>query len=413
MKKILGALLAAVMLTLVGCSLVFPGADESDESGSGSSRIDYSSEYADKWCYQRLSHQLKTGYAEIYAAVIENFDRDNTVTITDSKLGTQREYNGLRVELSNPLKSREDARMLYTAFVWDNPQLFYIGNTYSYEGYRSGKTDYYNVFCLVFTMSAQERSIASKQLENAVLQIRTRLYGSSPANQFETELFLHDELIRICSYEDRATDKADPSALYPTAFTAYGALVDGRAVCEGYSRAMQLLLHRSGIECTLVSGFDQKGVAHMWNMVTIDGLNYHLDPTWDDNTGRVHHSYFNLTTAEILKSHTIDQDNLGVDTCTAVDANYYLRKGRQLYTVRRDEIAKVIADAVRQGDAAVDLRFTKDTFAGARLFINNRSLLSQKVNAELEDTGLRMWNYEEYNVNDIYYTLTLYKQETV
>ena len=73
----------------------------------------------------------------------------------------------------------------------------------------------------------------------------------------------------------------------------------------------------------------------------------------------------------------------------------------------------MIADAVRQGDAAVDLRFTKDTFAGARLFINNRSLLSQKVNAELEDTGLRMWNYEEYNVNDIYYTLTLYKQETV
>ncbi|MDD2361540.1 MAG: hypothetical protein PHH84_01075 [Oscillospiraceae bacterium] len=410
MKKLITAISAALMLFMSGCSFFFPGLDESDEQSDSGSGIDYSSEYDGKWCYQRLSPQLKIGYGEIYAAVIENFDIDNTVTITDSELGTEREYNGLRVELSRPLKSNDDAKRLYTAFVSDNPQFFYIGNTYSFEGYRTGRTDHYNVFCIVFTMTAQERSTASVRLEDAISQIRTSLINSSPSGQFETELFLHDELARICSYENRASDTVDPITLYPNAFTAYGALVEGLAVCEGYSRAMQLLLHRSGIEATLVGGFDMKGVAHMWNLVTIDGRNYHLDPTWNDNSDRLHHSYFNLTTDEILKSHTIDSDNIGVDTCTAVEANYYLRNGRLLDTVKRDEIADVIARAVIHGEMLIDLRFAENTFAGARLFINNRELLIQKVNSKLKGTGFSMWNYDEYNVNDIYHTLTLYKE---
>jgi len=409
-KKLTTAILAALILLLSGCSLFFPGLEDPDDESSGGSGIDYSSEYKDNWCYLRLSPQLKAGYGEIYAAVIENFDMDNVVTITDSKLGTEREYNGLRIELTRPLKSREDAKRLYTAFVSDNPQLFYIGNTYSYEGYRSGRTDYYNVFYLVLTMTARERSIATRRLEDAIFQIRTSMISESPSDQFETELFLHDELARICSYENRSSDTIDPIALYPTAFTAYGALVEGLAVCEGYSRAMQLLLNRMDIECTLVGGYDTKGVAHMWNLVTIDGRNYHLDLTWNDNADRLHHSYFNLTTEEILKSHTIDSDNIGVDTCTAVNANYYRRMGRFLDTVNRDEIADTIAKAVRSGEMIIDLRFTKNTFAGAHLFINNRELLMQKVDLKLEGTGFSMWSYDDYNVNDTQHTLTIYKK---
>ncbi|HHV51699.1 MAG TPA: hypothetical protein GXX54_08380 [Clostridiales bacterium] len=404
------ALLAVLTLLFTGCSLVFPSMDESKGGDNKGSGIDYSKEYEGKWCYQRLPNNLKIDYGDIYAAVRDSFGKDERITISDTGVGTQRDYYGIRVELSKPLKSKSEAELLYTSFLWDNPQFFFIGNTYSYEGYRIGKSDYYNVFYLVYTMSASERLFASQRLEEAILQLERELSGINPSNQFEIELILHDRLLQICSYEDRASSVEDPAALYPTAFTAYGAIVEGKAVCEGYSRAMQLLLHRSGIECTLVSGKDQNNVDHMWNLVTIEGYNYHLDPTWNDAGDRINHSYFNLTTSEILKSHQIDSDNIGIDTCTSHDANYYIRKGRMLSTFKRDDIARIIAQAVINGENIIDLRFTESTFPGARLFINNRNLLTQKVNSYLQDHGLTMWDYDDYNVNEIYCTLTLYRQ---
>ena len=411
LNKFLAAVLACIFIALTGCDFIFPGVDVSDDESS-SVWADYLSEFENRWGFQRLSTNLKISYGEVYTAVKESFEKDESVTISDSKRGTHHQYIGLRVTLSKPLKTRDDARLLYTAFLFDNPQFFYIGNTYSYEGYRAGGTDFYNIFCLVYSMSAQERAVAAARLEDTVSRILNGLYQKGAGGQFETQLYLHDELLKLCSYENMAVQTDDPAALYPTAFTAYGALAEGKAVCEGYSRAMQLLLHRAGIECTLVSGNDQNNVSHMWNLVTIDGRNYHLDPTWNDGSDKIHHSYFNLTTAEILLSHKIDKENIGIDTCTSREANYYLRKERQLDTVRRDDIAKTIADAVIQGDSIIDLRFTKNTFAAARLFINNRELLIQKVNHILNGSEYLMWNYEEYNVNDIYYTLTLYKHDS-
>ena len=44
----------------------------------------------------------------------------------------------------------------------------------------------------------------------------------------------------ICRYHQEAADSKDPYTEYPDAFSAYGALVKGAAVCEGYARAMQL-----------------------------------------------------------------------------------------------------------------------------------------------------------------------------
>lgn len=409
MKKLLTALLAGCCLLLSGCSFFFPGLEDSSaDSPSDSER--YLSEFRDGWCYQRLDDRLKTGYGEVYAALRDRFGQDEQVTISDSAQGPSQEYRGLRVELSKPLRSREEAEQLYTALTWDNPQFFYIGNTYSYEGYRSGGTDYYDAFCLVYTMDAQERELASRRLEDAVNEVMEGVPSNNPEEEFQAELLLHDRLASRCTYETRAAAQADPAEVYPSAFTAYGALVEGRAVCEGYARAMQLLLHRAGMDCTLVTGTDENRVSHMWNLVTVEGKNYHLDPTWDDSGDRLSHAYFNLTTEEILRTHTIDGGNIGVDTCTAVDANYYIRTGLYLETARRDEIAAVIARQIEKGSEAIDLRFSFSTFASARLFVNNHDLLTQKVNAQLAGTGLTMWEYEDYWVNESYYTIAIYKK---
>ncbi len=48
-------------------------------------------------------------------------------------------------------------------------------------------------------------------------------------------------------------------------------------VCEGYSKSMQYLCDLSGITCYLAAGS-----GHMWNIVVLDGVSYHVDVTFAD-----------------------------------------------------------------------------------------------------------------------------------
>ncbi len=53
--------------------------------------------------------------------------------------------------------------------------------------------------------------------------------------------------------------------------------MDGVAVCEGYAKTYNLLLHEAGIKTCCVHNGD-----HAWNVVKINGEWFHIDTTWDD-----------------------------------------------------------------------------------------------------------------------------------
>ncbi len=71
--------------------------------------------------------------------------------------------------------------------------------------------------------------------------------------------------------------------------TAYGALVDGKAVCQGYSVSLYRLLLEADIDNRIIygSGISSLGTkaAHTWNIVELYGKYYYLDATWDDASG--------------------------------------------------------------------------------------------------------------------------------
>lgn len=82
--------------------------------------------------------------------------------------------------------------------------------------------------------------------------------------------------------------------------TGYDLIVNGSAVCAGYSEAYQDLLSRVGIQSVCVTS---NAMTHEWNLVQIDGQWYHVDVTWAVSSlplsGYVNHDYFLLTDAEI------------------------------------------------------------------------------------------------------------------
>lgn len=75
--------------------------------------------------------------------------------------------------------------------------------------------------------------------------------------------------------------------------SAYGALVKGGTICNGYVRAFSALCNALDLPCWAVSG-TVEGVRHSWNMVEIDGVRLYIDCTREDTApyGTVGKTYF-------------------------------------------------------------------------------------------------------------------------
>lgn len=75
-----------------------------------------------------------------------------------------------------------------------------------------------------------------------------------------------------------------PAAAYIS--TAYGSLVNGKAICGGYATGFKAVMDRLGIPCVCVQGYSKRTNGnlepHMWNYVEIEGLWYAVDVTFND-----------------------------------------------------------------------------------------------------------------------------------
>ena len=79
----------------------------------------------------------------------------------------------------------------------------------------------------------------------------------------------------------------------------YSLFHSGKAVCDGYTGAYNLLLKLEGIECTTVSND-----SHIWTLATLDGTQYHIDTTWGDSGNSINYDYFAMTPSESWSHHS-------------------------------------------------------------------------------------------------------------
>lgn len=209
---------------------------------------------------------------------------------------------------------------------------------------------------------------AAQRLESAANEmLRSMPSGSS---DWEKALYLHDELIRHVTYENGTMDQ-----------TAYGALVDGKAVCMGYAMAYEYLLTKAGIECDTVIGYsDEMSAAldgtllqmaqHAWTIVTFqeDGVerSYYVDTTWDDlgiadtyGQDYISHRWFCATQEDIDKEgrstlqdgYDMSRWNLNDDTM-----NYYVYTNAVIDCYDLDEVIRIMQTQLAQGNNYLSLR---------------------------------------------------------
>ena len=205
---------------------------------------------------------------------------------------------------------------IYRQMLEDHPELFWLTGGVSWNG-----LSYINRSTYTFTpMMEAEADVSMLPQMQAEMDAQVDAIIADAAQQDSTynmALRVHDILVRTCEYDsDAAARISEDEYTTDTNFSvsAYGALVNHRAVCSGYAKAYQLILNRMGIPCGYVSGAatNENGtVGHAWNSLVIDGQTYYVDVTWDDPVGSddayVSRDYFCLTEEEILQDHTPDQ----------------------------------------------------------------------------------------------------------
>lgn len=102
-----------------------------------------------------------------------------------------------------------------------------------------------------------------------------------------------------------------------TNYSHYDLLYEGESVCNGYALLTYKMLKSLNIPVILITG-DSKDQSHIWNMVEVDGLWFHLDTTWNDpipdKPNEISYRYYLLSDAEIKKDHNFNDDYPKADT---------------------------------------------------------------------------------------------------
>ncbi len=100
--------------------------------------------------------------------------------------------------------------------------------------------------------------------------------------------------------------------------TAYGSIVSGYSICQGYSRGFLYLCQKANLWCETVEGTAGENVGHMWNMVKLDSGTYFVDITWCDEAGLPGSSewskYFMLTQEDLIADHIITDGKVATGT---------------------------------------------------------------------------------------------------
>ncbi len=212
------------------------------------------------------------------------------------------------------MQEGDDLNKIFIALSHDNPDLINLG--LNCKVYKSGYKTYFEA------EYTKDNATYQKQLKEAKAVAQVIIDGAAEfTSEYEKEKFVHDYIINHSTYVD-PTEGSNANNIY-------GCLVEGKAGCEGYSRTFQYIMSNLNIDNRIISGkgktVDKGVIPHMWNLVNINDKNYFVDVTWDDPVGDgniVKHTYFNLTTADILLNHSDIEQN--IPFITDNEYNYFI-----------------------------------------------------------------------------------------
>ncbi len=228
---------------------------------------------------------------KIYPAADAGMGRAAQVTLEEYVVSALEEFQ-TTIDISAYNIPRAEAGDVFFQILNNHPSLFYVDGMIRYSLTSSDTVvEYY----ITYSDTIDNIEVQKADFDRAINQA---LAWTDPnMTDLEKALAVHDYLVLECEYD---SENLEANTVPMVSHSAYGALVNKVAVCDGYSKAYISILEELGISSKMASS---ESMNHAWNLVSIDGNWYHVDATWDDPTwdsiGRARHYYFMLSDAAI------------------------------------------------------------------------------------------------------------------
>jgi len=132
----------------------------------------------------------------------------------------------------------------------------------------------------------------------------------------EKYMAIHSYLLEHVEYDMHAALNQGIEA--SNAFSAYGALIDGLAVCDGISAAFAMICRAANLPCIYVASPEMN---HSWNAVWYQGEIRYIDTTYE-LTGNTEDRYFMVTESQLARDHKWDREVVKQLTARLWDERY-------------------------------------------------------------------------------------------
>ena len=323
------------------------------------------------YAYEHLTDAGKTLYVEILAT-LNSLSKDIIVSTT----------------------SDDAIEMVFDYVMADHPEIFYVDG-YQYTNYSVGDTITKISFTGNYLYDATEVAKRQAKINEAV----HACLANAPASEDDYYIikYIYEYLIANTDYDIGAADNQNICSVF----------INGKSVCNGYAKAAQYLLNKMGVSCTLVTGTvntkNGKDIRHAWNLVLCNNTYYYLDVTWGDASYQtvsgesadatklpdVNYDYLNVTTAELLRNHTIS-DVIRMPVCNSMTDNYYVREDEYFTSAELVLVGDLFDRRYKDGSRNVTIKCASDDIYDA--------LFEELI------TGRKVFEYLQGDTSQVSYT---------
>lgn len=172
-----------------------------------------------------------------------------------------------------------------------------------------------------YTISKETFDAQTSAVNTLIQSWQTTLSGQSA---YQAELTIYNYIIENCVYSTQADNCQ----------SAYGALIDGQAKCDGRAKALVWGLRSLGIKSSVITGN-----THAWVIAHIGDYDYNVDPTYDDNENDgiqqpLCYAYFNIPESAISSDPYPADDfyqRRGYPSTVRWDFNFHVQAGLWIY----------------------------------------------------------------------------------
>lgn len=354
-KLIAGVLSGTFFLS--GCSLVesvgLTKIEPTETKNPDFEDSELTNKLSKRWYYDNLTKEERALYNKLYTSF----------TNWEEKI----EFDGIDSDL---------LMKVFHSILLEHPEMYYIGQAYEYTYYDNNTAVVYAI-TPTYVLGEYEYKNQMKEVEAVANDIIAKIKEDN-LGEFGAELYVHDYLVSTVDYY---TEQTTDTKKVDNFRTIYGALVEGKANCMGYSRAMTYLMNKLGIECISVTGnaLASNGTSgpHEWNAIKVNDHWYQLDVCWDDpsymstdgeikesNDLGIRHTYFNITKKDMEKTRTFDHMAGDIPECTTEKDNYYIKQNLMMPSI--DEYQKYITskfNEMMENGTSTEVKFTsKDDY---------------------------------------------------